>query len=182
MSMAMALEGTEAYLRSVLQMSKDQISIQLNTEPPPMAGQWFIGIDDAGVDARATGNDAYFYEVYSIEIGIWKRPGQFPKDRREELIKVRNLYVPELETLESLERKVLTVLHKSHNWRRAVNEQFNLPVGGSGDVFSNPWRYVGRGKNEKLIAETENSNGDAWIGRRLRFTGADRLQYVESQA
>lgn len=180
MSMGMVLEATESYLREVLQFEPNRIGIEFNTEPPPLAGAFFIGIDDAGVESRSTENDYYLREIYVLEIGIWKRPGQFPKDRRAELLKTQNVYTPELETLDSLERKVLAALHKNNDWLRFANERFTLPLGGLGDQFINPLRYLGRSKNERLIAEGEQA--EPWIGRRLRFASAERLQKLESLA
>jgi hypothetical protein len=50
MSMGMALFGLERYLRTQYGWTATQCGVQHRCLPPPRAGQFFIGIDDAGVE------------------------------------------------------------------------------------------------------------------------------------
>lgn len=184
--MSIVLQATETWLRSSCDFDNTQCGIQPRCEPPPIAGQWYVGIDDGGIDQTArhdsTGEfDQYLREVFTVEIGIWRRPGQFPMDRRRELMKNVSPYLLEQQSIESLERKIIVALHKAQGWRAIANDVAGggLPLGGRGDVFSLPLGYAGRGKNETLALIRTSNDPDLFFGRRLRFRGATRTQALE---
>jgi hypothetical protein len=176
--MAAILAATEAILRTANDWDSNSCSIQPGSEPPPTAAQWYIAIDDAGVEQSARAEDYYLREQFVIEIGVWRRPGQLPHDRKKELQKNVTRYMNDMLTLEPLERKVIKALHKSQTWRNTLNSLAGFPEEGSGDQVVNPLVYQGRSKNETLVFGKENEH--AFFGRRLRFRGGDRVQTIES--
>ena len=84
MSMALALEYCQEYLRTKYGWKENEVGVQYDAVPPPNAGLFYVGIDDAGVD---TGNDETdaLKESLTITIGIWRRPEHLLYDRRAHL-------------------------------------------------------------------------------------------------
>jgi len=173
MSMDYVLEATAAYLRSKNGWEVSQCDI--NVSPPPAAGQFYVCIDDGGVDQLARAEDYWLKEAFVVEVAIWRRPGQLPKDRLKELLKNTSRLMAEMKTINPLERAVVKTLHKSQGWRGYANTLAGLPIGGKGDLFRVPLIYQGRSKNEFFT----DPDGNEFFGRRLRFRGADRTQSIE---
>lgn len=179
MSMAFVLEGTRDYLRSQNTWTYEQIGIQFQTIPPNTARQWYIGMDDAGVESAIEKN-YYLTETFSIEIGIWREHASIPRDRSGEMQLATDIYIAGIKTLNALERLVIAQLHGIYAVPAAINAQFTLPSIGSGGVFRLPLAYRGRTRNEKLeVADVQDSA--LWFGRRLLFRGLPRTQYINSQ-
>lgn len=187
--MSVVLQATVQHLRSVLSWEKEQCDVQPNSMPPPSAGQWYVAVDDAGVDQRTAANgDLILEEIYTVEIAIWRRPNQLPEDRRKELLKLHSRYLLACETIESLERKVLWgmlgttagQLANRQKWRALANTLGGFPTAAGGDEIRMPLLYQGRSRNETMsIPGRSEGSSDEWFGRRLRFKGGDRIQQLE---
>lgn len=177
MSMSAILTATELWLRQENDWEINQCGIQPNSEPPPSAGQWYVSIDDGGIDQTARPEDHYLRELFRVEVGVWRRPDQLPKDRKRDLLKTTSIYAAEAQTLESLERAVIRKLHKSQGWRQLCNTNAGFPSAANGDQVIMPLVYLGRSKCETISFGSQNEH--VFFGRRLRFRGADRTQSLE---
>lgn len=180
MSMAMVLEGSQDFLRQLYEWKPTECVVAPETLPTASAGPFFIGIDEGSVEGGEE-NSHKLKEVFNIEIGIWRRPHNLPKDRWREYLKVQNMYLPEVATLDTLERQVITALH-GYGKRNGgpslwefINTKFQLPISGRGDRFNGTLMYKGRGKSEVISLPAEEGGGE-FYGRRLRFRGLDRTQ------
>lgn len=184
MSMGMALLGTRDYLRTALTWTKDNIGIQHNNLPPNAARNWYVALDDGGVEGTPQGQ-YYLKEIFSITVGIWRRPGRLPQDVSGAIMLPDDIYVSGIETLNDLERKIIKKLHNNYALMASINTQFSLPsatVSGDvgGDVFGQePLIYRGRTKNE-VVSIPGTTDAQAWFGRRLNFRGLSRTQYINA--
>ncbi len=188
MSMAMVLEYTAVWFREKYSWTPQQCAVVHDCEPPAEAGQFFIGIDEAGVEPGPDNTDA-LTEIFTITVGIWRRPGYLgQRDRRGFMKLPDDMYVQGAYTLSDLERKV--IIHKStlhaaeqnkdglhNNWafRTAINAAYNLPDLALGAEFTGCFHYKGRGRMEPLVVD-EGNTAQAWMGYRLRFRGLERIQ------
>jgi len=172
----MALEGTRDYLQSENSWTDHQCNLQQNAVPPPVAPQFYIALDDGGIENDSV--EHFLRETYTMVVGVWFRVGAYPEDARGFMQLKTDLYRATIDTLNSLERKVLQNTH--HIWAlvTAVNTQFSLPSAGDGDYFQSTWVYQGRSGNE--ITALPDQQGNAYLGRRMRFRGMRRIQLVDS--
>lgn len=172
MSMAMALQGTRDYLRTTNTWDYKTCGIQFESKPPNIAGQWYVALDDAGVDTGPDNTDA-LTENFSIDVGIWRRPGGLPNDRQGELQKVDDIYLANIQSLHDLERLVISQLHNNWTMISTINTQFSLD-NTTLMPFNMPWIYRGRSKMEGVTLA--DGTARAFLGRRLRFRGMRRIQ------
>jgi hypothetical protein len=179
MTMGMVLEATRDYLRQRCELEKNQCGIQYLGNPPPSAVNIYVTINDDGMD---TGDDTSYYlrEITRIEVGVWRQPNGIARDRAGEWMLPENIYGTYLTTIEQLERKVIQALAWSYSFLNFLNEHAGLPMTGKGGAFKQPLRYVGRAPIEAITVDNGTQNGAGWIGRRLRFRGAERIQRVDS--
>lgn len=178
MSMAMLLEGTRDYLREQMPLKATECDIQHDSIPPWPSGQFYVTLEDSGV---APGPDQSYYlkEIFSIDIGVWRRPGDIPKDRWGTFQFRDNQYLGSVQTLDRIERRIIELLHQKPAAMVALNEKFGLPSAEAGDNFSSFLRYRGRsGMQNKFPPEAD---GIMFIGRVLSFSGSMRLQKVTQQ-
>lgn len=185
MSMGMALLGTRDYLRTSLTWTLKDIGIQYNNFPPNAAKNWYVAIDDGGVEGTPA-KQYYLKEIYTITVGVWRRPGRVPQDVSGNLMIPDDIYISGIETVNDLERKVIKWLHNNYLLMASINTQFSLPTatgagaGAGGDVFGQePLIYRGRTKNEFITIPGTN-DAQVWFGRRLQFRGLTRTQYVNA--
>lgn len=178
MSMAMLLEGTRDYLREQMPLKPEQCDVQHDSIPPWPSGQFYVTLEDTGV-AAGPDDSYYFKEIYSIDIGVWRRPGELPKDRWGPFQFREDPYLPSVQTLDKIERRILALLTHKFAAMVDLNNRFGLPSEDLGENFSKPLRYRGRsGMQSKFPPEA----GDVFfIGRVLTLTGSTRLQKVEQQ-
>lgn len=175
----MVLEGAQDFLRVLNNWKPTECVVAPETMPIATAGQFFVGIDESSVEGGEENTHA-LKEIFNIEVGIWRRCGQFPKDRWREQLKTQNIYLPEVATLDTLERQVLTTLHgygrrSGPSLWEFINAKFGLPVTGLGDKFNGTLMYRGRNKSEVISLPKEEGGGE-FYGRRLRFRGLHRTQ------
>lgn len=176
MSMGMALEGVRDWLRSKNDWSNIECGVHYQTVPPNRAGQKFIGIDDGGVETGPANTHA-LTEIYMIDIGIWRRPGHLPKDMLGNVMLPEDLYLPEISTLNDLERRVVFWLHQRWDLLNYINGKYGLPDEGRGDNFTGQLVYSGRSKVETASPDQQQP-GIVFLGRKLRFRGLRRVQKI----
>lgn len=183
MSMALLLEGVRDYLRSQNELpngdqwGRQQVGIQFKSMPPATAGQFFLSLDDGGVDAPS--NPSYYLkEIYTITIGVWRRMGTTPANRRGQQLLADDIYRDQITTLEDLERIAIKQLHEKPVVTQSVNDQFGLPSEALGDRFQGRLYYTGRSTNE--TTGLPDSPSEVFIGRKLRFRGMLRVQRIEN--
>ncbi len=184
MSMGMALEGIRDYLRREYEWDHNQCGVQLETLPPATAAQFFIGLDDAGCIGGDPQTDS-LKETLEIEIGIWRRAGDKPSDRKGQLKLPHDMYLGKVYTLTDLERLVMVPkassagggLHKNYRLLQYINQKFELPNEESGPGFVTPLNFAGYGRLETRTIEG-GSGPIAFYGRKLRFRGLTREQLL----
>lgn len=180
MSMGMILLTVRDHLRDALSLPAAACEIQPGATPTPAAGEILVAIDEYRVESRSA---AHLAEHYEIEVGIWRRVGQFPADRRGELLLPEAAYTHALQSLDVLERKVVTALHGNYE---AVTQQMNtfygLGAGEQGDIVQGAPLYRGRGRAEHWPPITQAHPKPNWLGRRLRFAGLRRVQGLDVAA
>jgi hypothetical protein len=183
MSMGMALYGLEAYLRQQYKWQPIQCGVQHRCLPPPRAGQFFVGIDDAGVEGGPAETNA-LTEVCNIEIGVWRRPGHLSQSDMIGKMKLpTDPYIAGVLTATKLERMVTIPtedqsslgLHQNYGAMNFINSLFGLPDAGLGDKFCEPLVFRGFSRFESVVIG-EGKGAEAYYGRRLRFRGLKRIQ------
>jgi hypothetical protein len=176
MSMGMALEGVRDWLRDRNGWTNMECGVMFRCIPPNRAGQKFIAIDDGGVETGPDNTHA-LTEIYTLEVGIWRRPGHLPKDMLGQSMLPEDLYLPEISTLNDMERRVIFWLHNRWELLTYINGKYGLPDEGRGDNFIEKLSYRGRTKVETAQPD-EGQPGLVFIGRKLRFRGLKRIQKI----
>ncbi len=159
MSMGLLLEVVQNHLRTALGLAADQCRIA--HEPPTAAGPLFLSVAGGGVRSEAR---SVLRETYELEVGVWRRAGEYPADRRGGLLAPIDPHVAGLRTLDALERQVIAALHGNfEDIPAAANAQLEPE---SEAVFQLALYYAGRGP-------TETDSG--WLVRHLNFSGCTRV-------
>lgn len=188
MSLGMGLHGVRDWLRSQYGWKENQCGVQYQCLPPASADNFYIAIDDAGVETGPEETDA-LTEVLNIEIGAWRRPGGKPADRLGMLKLPQDLYLAAVHTNTDLERAVITPtgasrdkggLHKNYGAMNFINTLFRLPDADLGAGFMEPLHFRGCGRFESITVPGKSSDPDVFYGRRLRFRGLKRIQKVRA--
>ena len=187
--MALALEHTAEWFRGVYAWKPNECGVQYDAMPPNEAGQFYVAIDDGGVEA---GRDetAALQETLTLVIGIWRRPEHLSqKDRRANLKLPIDKYLLGAYTLHDLERMVLIFrasgepklngLHQNFEFMNALNNRYNLPHAELGSKFNLPLFYRGRGRME-TVGLDDQGTVNAFYGYRLRFRGLTRVQVTNN--
>lgn len=177
MSMDALLEACENHLRTELSVGDQFCGVQPLGDPPPIAGEFYVGIDEAGVNSPG-GTENWLLEQFTVQISIMRRTGQYMRDRQRQLLK-RNPSV--VANLTRLERQVIRALHGRHDFRIQYNTLLGVPDADLGEMAVLPLWYKGRSKTY----DWENKNEEparqfAWLRRDLRFSGLDRKQKLEN--
>jgi hypothetical protein len=185
MSMALALEFTAEWLRQKNGWQPNQCAVSNDAVPAYDAGQFFIAVDDAGVETGTEVTDS-LKELLNLTIGIWRRPEYVARDRRGLLKLPNDLYILGAWTLHDFER--LIIVHKTadqekrnglhNNWAflSALNTRYNLPSSENGAEFRTPLTYRGRGRMESVVLDNRSGESQPWLGYRLRWRGLYREQ------
>ena len=187
MSMDLVLEGVQEWLREKYSWANNQCAVQYNAEPTVDSGQFFVGIDDAGVE-ESSGDTDCLAEIFSIQIGIWRRPEHIVPDRRGKLKLNTDKWLLGAKTLASLEQKIKihnsgqsgkNGLHRNYAFKDYLNSYWSLPSSTQGSIFVSPLIYGGRTRME-TVGLLDGSNPKAFYGYRLRFRGLLRTQKLRS--
>lgn len=183
MSISLVLQGVRDYLRAEYQWRPEECGVTPNAEPIPTAGQFFVGIEQSGVETGLESTDS-LKETFTVEIGIWRRAGSRPPDRFGTLHLPSDLYLANAHTLHELQRKVVVSingqggLHKNYRFLTFLNSLFGLPNLDDGPDFTTPLQWLGGQMRPEGIQAGQNDNGPAFIGYRLRFRGLLREQLL----
>lgn len=180
MSMALALEGIQNWLRDRNGWKPNECGVQYDALPGFDSGQFYVAIDDAGVEAGSPNTNS-IKETLSITIGIWKRPEHLAGMRKGQLKLPLDKYLLGSWTLHQLERQViirqLHGLHANYEFMNYLNSINFLPDDLEGAKFNQPLFYGGRGRMDTVAVDAKGlSDPVAWIGYRLRFRGLVREQ------
>ena len=187
--MALALEFLQEYLRDRNEFKHTECGVQVGAQPAYDAGNFYVGIDDGGVETGNPATDS-LKEILKVQIGIWKRPEHLMKDQRGILKLPQDKYLLGAWTLHELERKIIVHkvvagvverygLHGNYDFMNQLNARYNLPNEEYGAGFHFPFLYAGRGAMETLaIYGPGDPSGEpmTWYGYRLRFAGLAREQ------
>lgn len=188
MSMGMGLHGVRNWLREQFGWKENQCGVQYQCIPPAIGEQYYIALDDAGVETGPEETDA-LTEILNLEIGVWRRPGGKPADRLGLLKLPTDLYLNNIYSNTQLERMVIVAtgpvkqsggLHM--NWRLPlfINELFKLPNDDEGAGFLGALTFRGYSRFESIGIPGQGNDAVAYYGRRLRFRGLKRIQNVRA--
>lgn len=182
--MALVLEGMQQWLREKYGWQPNQCGVQQDAQPSYDAGDFYVALDDAGVESGRPDTDS-LKETFRVTVGIWRRPEHLQPDKRGILKLPTDKYLIGVHTLHRLERAV--IVHKTvsgaivenkfgfhNNWsfRTYLNTRFDLP-GEYGAPFTGCLTYRGRSAMEVIGIDDSNSM-QAWYGYRLQFMGLYR--------
>lgn len=176
-AMSLVLEGTRDYLKTQNSWDTTQCEIQDQGTPPAVAGEFFVALDDGGVETQGEDSEL-LREIQLIEISVWRRLGGYAPDKVGVMLLDTDIYRNTIETLSTLERKVVSQVHGDWALRVAINTQFGLPDATLGGEFTSSFRYKGRSRPERVVIP--DAEDDVYLGYRLRFRGMLRNQYVDS--
>lgn len=183
MSLGMVLHGVRDYLRQQNGWTVQNCGVQKDAVPPATAGQFYVSIDDTGVDGTAADND-HLSEQFNLEIGVWRRSGGKPDDRLGQLKLPEDIYLHNVLSLTDLERRVLVSqdnaggLHQNWAVRSYINTLFGLPSFAAGPEFTGVLSFRGFSRLESIVLAGTNAQNPAFYGRRLRFHGLQRVQII----
>lgn len=194
MSMALALEYTQVWLREKNNWLPNQCGVQYEAIPAMDAGPFYVAVDDAGVETGNPDTDS-LKETLTLTIGIWRRAEHLGRDKRGNLKLPHDHYLLGAYTLHDMERAVVVHkttpytgeatkngLHKNYAFLVALNAYYNLPS-AAGAKFTMPLAYMGRGRMEAIaVDDGAGSGATAWYGYRLRFRGLTREQKLREAA
>lgn len=190
--MALALEHTVLWLRERYGWKPNECATAYDAMPLPDSGQFFVGVDDGGVEV---GNDSTgaLTEVLTLTVGIWRRPEHLAaRGLRSRLKLPTDKYLLGAATVHDLERRVIVCrgpadpecrldgLHQNPRFVVELNQRYGLPDKDLGDKFTNQLFYRGRGRMENPSVDLDGNNSQAWYGYRLRFRGLTRIQRTNS--
>lgn len=180
MSMAMALEFTQEWLRSKHGFRANECGVQYDAVPMLQdAGNFYVAIDDSGVETGNEQTDS-IKEVLSITVGVWRRSEHLSqRDRIGQLKLPIDKYLIGAYTLSDLERMIiiprLNGLHGNYEFTSELNTRYNLPDPELGAGFHLAWYYKGRGRIETYGVD-DGQSIVTWYGYKLRFRGITREQ------
>lgn len=182
--MSLALDFCQVWLRDKMGLKSNECGVQFDCQPPNDAGQFYIGIDDGGVEAGPENTNS-LRETLNINIGIWRKPEHLSqKDRKGILQLPRDKYLLGAYTIADLERKVivkrLNGLHHNAEFLLALNEYYGLPDVNLGSAFNTVLWYKGRSKMQFLSVDVDANTAQPWYGYLLRFRGLVREQRLVS--
>lgn len=178
----MVLHGVRDYLRQQYAWTAKECGVQRDAIPPGTAGNYYIAIDDTGVDGTAADND-HLRESFNLEIGVWRRSGGKPDDRLGHLKLPDDIYLANVLSLTDLERRVLVSknntggLHQNWSLWTYINSLFGLPSDTDGPGFTGALSFRGFSRLEG-VALADTAGVPAFYGRRLRFSGLERTQII----
>ena len=155
--------------------------VEFRGSPPPTAKDWYIAFDDGGVVQRGRPEDHWINEEYSMIVGLWRRQSEVPMDRVGNMYLESDQYRPQAKSLDQMERQMLRIFHQNWDFLNALNAKLEPRDDAvRGDDFNRVFIYRGRSANETLTLPGEHANRsqDTFIGRRLRFSGIERTQYI----
>ena len=177
MSMAVVLQRVRDHLRSALALSADQCGVRVGGHPPASSGELYVAVDELGVECTARD---HLREVYVVEVALWRRVGQWPDDRAGDALLRDDAYLAGALTLDRLERSVIAALHGNYtDIPAAANAAIGAGSPGGGDVFQLALYYAGRTRTEAWQDRRQSGSPTAWLGRRLKFAGMNRVQAMD---
>lgn len=185
MSMPLALEHVEEWLRAKNGWDHRLCGVQYDALPALDAGDFFVGIDDGGTEVGNELTDS-IKETLTLTIGIWRRPEHVGhRDQRGSLKLPEDRYLLQTYTLHDLERMImlprLNGLHANYSFLTSLNTRYNLPHAEQGAAFNRPLFFKGRGRMDVHGVDSGDST-QSWYGYRLRFRGLDREQKLRSHS
>ncbi len=180
MSMAQLLVTTQTWLRTELSLADQFCGIQMDGDPPPAAGEFYVAIDEGGIGSSG-GTENWLLEQFTVVVSIMRRSGQYMKDRQGNLLKRSASAIEAGNRLEALERATIAALHGRHDFRNAYNTALGAPDATLGEIAVLPLWYKGRSRTYRFQSmDEEPAKRFEWLRRDLRFMGLDRKQKLEN--
>jgi hypothetical protein len=182
MSMSAVLLATRDHLRNnigafipgyAVAKAKNYVGIRPSGRPPASFGDWFIGLDEISVQSN---DKSFLREVFAIKAVVTHRASHVPPDRYDELYELTGT------SIETIERRVLTLIHDNQELRRLACRLANVPDKATGDIFQTPLWYQGRVPSRTEDGEwvgAEHPDRHAFLVRELPFAGMARVQALD---
>ena len=148
--------------------------VQPGGNPPPVAGDLYISIDEGGAsNPDAVGQD-HLTEELRITVWISVRLGVLPVDRRS------SAYFGAINAISPIDRQIIAGLHGNWNLRTIANAKL-----GANDIdtqeFQDTLWYRGREKTRIEDGSwSHQTDKIGWLVRPLNFSGFRRVQRNDS--
>lgn len=165
------METLQAALGGV---DRNRVDIVPEGTPKPGVGEWFVGLDEAGI--RGTGGvNNFLREEFDIDATITRRVGRHAADKRWSIYQGQSI------ALTPIERAVIKAIHGQHTVRVLANTLGNLPSLEQGDAFDGALYYQGRPRTAYKDGTWAGAEPDAaaFLVRTLRFSGGWRVQDLD---
>lgn len=157
-------------------LTSRECGVQMEGHPPPVAGSFYISVDDGGTSATG-GDNEYLSETHMVNVWVSLRCAELPPDRSAKILGRVN------DSLQKLERQVLRAIHGQDSVRQQANTYLSGRSAGEG-VFQLPLYYQGRTgtviQPSDWSLEFESDRMSGWYVRRLPFAGMQRTQLIDS--
>lgn len=149
--------------------------VQPGGNPPPVAGELYISVDEGGVTNPDPPGQDHVTEELRITVWISIRIGVVPLDRRA------NAYFGAINALSPIDRQIVAGLHGNWNLRLIANSKLGANDADVQEFQDTLW-FRGR---EKTRIETGDWSHQpdtkvGWIVRPLNFSGFRRVQRNDS--
>lgn len=181
--MGLVLKVVRDHLMELYGWDHTVCGVHMQAHPPATCGQWFIALDDGGIQQVASEKEAWMKERAMFVVAVWRRCGEIPTDKSGDMLLWHPIYRDFGNSLEQLERQVLQgIAGDRYVLLSEIRTLTQCDPGKYGDCPSMPPRYLGRGPTEFLTLPDQQANREqnAFVGRRLRFSGFDRTQSLDS--
>lgn len=168
------LGAAESRLRSLFADPEGKfVGIQPDGQPPPVAGQWYVGLDSAGYRNTDT-NALSLDESYDLLVVVTFKYAVVPADRRGQ----------RWQATAELRDKALAIraaLHMDYTTLNAANTALGAAVNGFVEPlrFRNASKVLSKGAD--WVWAEDAVNPPSVFAVELRFGGARRVQHLESQ-
>ncbi|MFI4874761.1 MAG: hypothetical protein ACIALR_05470 [Blastopirellula sp. JB062] len=162
-------------LREKYGWKKSQCRITAQGEPLELSPEFFVGIHDAGIEGGVI-DGYYLEETYRIEVSVWRRLGQYPKDRLDDVLIDEDPHLVNVDLPSRLEKQVKDFIHFSYPLMNAINQAYGAPSEENGPGLLKPFIYQGSTRTKTLVVNDGGTKpSPAYAGRTLRFGGAQLI-------
>lgn len=147
------------------------IGVEPGGHPPPLAGSFYISIDEDGIQNEGQPEQAFLGERMNLAIWISIRSGQQAPDR------TGNIYLKEMSGFGPMERQIKALLHGNQTLRQDINVLLTENTDNIQEIQEPCW-WQGRTTTVESAADWSGETGGkavGWLVRKLRFIGFRRI-------
>lgn len=179
-------------LGTVLKVVRDQLRLKFswkkahcrvvpNGEPLERSPEFFVGLCDGGIEGGI--EDGYFeYEKFRIEVWVWRRLGQYSKDRHGNAMLDEDPHLANIQLPSGLERRVKKFIHMNYALMNAINTEFGTGTSDAGSGLQHPFVYQGSSRTQVQNANDGGTSVASFAGRQLRFSGGLHVDPIDEDS